>query len=213
MAAYQGKSVLLFQCCLSLPTPFAWNREETSVRRALERGDASLWEPLTPLWEQTTSLFCIRLHALLSPSSRGQSCLYLETQALAYRQIRWILRWIPDKKLTYCKSFVLIIKHLFNILELLQNQMENSNGGAKLKHATQNNPETQKDNEQWLDIAYLPTCTCQEQLTTQFTQTCLSRVPRTRRCSINYQLFPTKPIPLKTQSSPAGEPNATQPLS
>lgn len=90
MAACQGMRIsrppsLSIPACLSLslsfPAPSAWNREETRTRRALERGDASLWEPLTPLWEQSTSPFALRCLHCHPPSSRGQPCLCLALSA------------------------------------------------------------------------------------------------------------------------------------
>ncbi len=82
MAACQGMHVsrppsLSILASLSFPAPPAWNREEKRTRRALERGDASLWEPLTPLWEQSTSPFAFSCLRCRPPSSRGQPCLRL----------------------------------------------------------------------------------------------------------------------------------------
>lgn len=83
MAAYQGKSVLLFSVPSFSSHPFCMEqrgdeREEGSwARRRISLGATD------PIMRANHFSFCIRLRALPPPSSRGQPCLHLEPRALA----------------------------------------------------------------------------------------------------------------------------------
>ncbi len=193
MAACQGMHVLRppslsILASLSFPAPPAWNREEMRTRRALERGDASLWEPLTPLWEQSTFLPALPPPLQQRPAlsmSRSERRRRGERDGGAHRtKPKHIANHLSSSSST-CFTYRNYNKTELEKATALRNVTENNPG----THITMSNESIQRT------CPHCHMCTCQEQLTTQFTQTCLRWVPKNMLLLNQLSVIPHKANP------------------